>query len=51
LFEDRDLMPTADVRAVAKGLLAQHLGLGPAGLSAAFPGSEDAAPMTGLVRA
>jgi uncharacterized protein (DUF1501 family) len=50
LFEDRDLMPTADVRAVAKGVLAAHLGLNATGLSAAFPGSFDATPMTGLVR-
>jgi uncharacterized protein (DUF1501 family) len=50
LFEDRDLMPTADVRSVAKGLLAQHLGLAASGLAAAFPGSADAAPMMGLVR-
>jgi uncharacterized protein (DUF1501 family) len=51
LFEDRDLMPTTDVRAIAKGVLASHLGLGPAGLEAAFPGSGDAVPLTGLVRA
>jgi uncharacterized protein (DUF1501 family) len=51
LFEDRDLMPTADVRSVAKGVLAGHLGLRSAGLAAAFPGSAEAAPMTGLVRA
>jgi uncharacterized protein (DUF1501 family) len=50
LFEDRDLMPTADVRSVAKGILASHLGLGSAGLAAAFPGSQGATPMTGLVR-
>jgi uncharacterized protein (DUF1501 family) len=50
LFEDRDLMPTADVRSIAKGLLASHLHLGTAGLQAAFPGSADAAPMTGLLR-
>jgi uncharacterized protein (DUF1501 family) len=51
LFEDRDLMPTADVRAVAKGVLAGHLGLGAAGLAAAFPGSGDTTAMAGLVRA
>jgi len=51
LFEDRDLMPTTDVRAIAKGVLASHLSLGPAGLEAAFPGSRDAVPLTGLVRA
>jgi uncharacterized protein (DUF1501 family) len=50
LFEDRDLMPTADVRAIAKGVLAAHLGLGERGLEAAFPGSQDAPAMRGLLR-
>jgi len=51
LFEDRDLQPTADLRAVAKGLLGQHLGLDAAGLAKVFPESGAAAPMRGLVRA
>jgi uncharacterized protein (DUF1501 family) len=51
LFEDRDLMPTADVRSIAKGLLADHLRLGAPALAQAFPGSADAAPMRGLLRA
>jgi uncharacterized protein (DUF1501 family) len=51
LFEDRDLMPTADVRSIAKGLLAGHLHLGPAALAQAFPQSGDAPPMGGLLRA
>jgi len=51
LFEDRDLMPSADVRSIAKGVLADHLGLSAAGLARAFPGSDDAAPMTRLLRA
>jgi uncharacterized protein (DUF1501 family) len=51
LFEDRDLMPSADVRAIAKGILANHLGLNAAGLEHAFPGSQDAPPMNGLLRA
>ncbi|MEJ0046199.1 MAG: DUF1501 domain-containing protein [Rhodospirillales bacterium] len=50
LFEDRDLMPTTDVRAIAKGVLASHLGLGPAGLESAFPGSGDAQALNGLIR-
>jgi uncharacterized protein (DUF1501 family) len=50
LFENRDLAPTADIRSVAKGALAAHLGLGPAALARIFPGSGDAAPMGGLVR-
>lgn len=50
LFEDRDLQPTTDLRSVLKGLLAQHLGIGPAGLAAVFPDSAAAAPMPGLIR-
>lgn len=51
LYEDRDLAPTLDVRAVAKGLLAGHLGLSGPALLAAFPGSGAAEPVRGLVRA
>ncbi len=50
LFENRDLQPTADLRAVAKGLLAQHLGLDPAAQLQVFPDSQAAAPMGGLLR-
>jgi uncharacterized protein (DUF1501 family) len=51
LFENRDLMPTMDQRRVAKGLLAQHLGLNEAALSRAFPDSADATALRGLLRA
>ncbi len=51
LFENRDLAPTVDVRAVAKGLLAGHLGLGSAALAQVFPGSDAVSPMGGLLRA
>ncbi|MBY0333366.1 MAG: DUF1501 domain-containing protein, partial [Acetobacteraceae bacterium] len=51
LFEDRDLMPTTDLRAVAKGLLRDHLRLPPAAVDAAFPGSGGVAPEGGLIRA
>jgi uncharacterized protein (DUF1501 family) len=51
LFEDRDLMPTTDIRAVAKGVLASHLGIGPSGQLQAFPGSGDAPAVSGLIRA
>ncbi len=50
LFENRDLAPTADVRAVAKGLLAGHLGLSGEALALVFPGSESATAMRGLLR-
>ena len=51
LFENRDLAPTSDIRSVAKGALAAHLGLPDAALARVFPGSLDAAPLKGLVRA
>jgi uncharacterized protein (DUF1501 family) len=51
LFENRDLAPTTDIRALAKGALAAHLGLGTAALARVFPGSGDAAPLQGLIRA
>jgi uncharacterized protein (DUF1501 family) len=51
LFENRDLAPTVDVRTVAKGLLAGHLGLSGAALAQVFPGSESATLTGGLLRA
>nr|WP_294519872.1 DUF1501 domain-containing protein [uncultured Rhodopila sp.] len=51
LFEDRDLAPATDLRAVARGLLAQHLGLDAAALEQVFPGSAGAGTMAGLIRA
>ncbi|AQS88544.1 hypothetical protein AA101099_0328 [Neoasaia chiangmaiensis NBRC 101099] len=50
LFEDRDLAPTTDLRAVASGVLRDHLGLKRAELARVFPGS-DATPLGGLIRA
>jgi uncharacterized protein (DUF1501 family) len=50
LFEGRDLQPTRDLRAIAKGLLRDHLRLPPAALAAAFPGSAAVAPEGGLLR-
>ncbi len=50
LHENRDLRPTTDLRAVLKGALADHLGLGAGALAATvFPGSAAAKPMAGLV--
>jgi uncharacterized protein (DUF1501 family) len=51
LFENRDLAPTVDVRSVAKGLLAGHLGLSQPALAQVFPNSTAASPMGGLLRA
>ena len=50
LYEDRDLKPTTDLRAVLKGLLRDHLRVEERVLaSTVFPGSADVAPMSGLV--
>jgi uncharacterized protein (DUF1501 family) len=49
LLENRDLQPTCDLRSVAKGLLAQHLGLTAAALATVFPDSAAAASMPRLV--
>jgi uncharacterized protein (DUF1501 family) len=50
LYEGRDLKPTTDLRAVIKGVLADHLGLGERVLAeTVFPDSAAARPMKGLV--
>ena len=50
LHENRDLKPTADLRAVLKGLLRDHLRVDDRVLAeAVFPGSEAVKPMSGLV--
>jgi len=50
LFENRDLKPTTDLRAVMKGLLADHLGLSADVLGkAVFPDTTGVAPMRGLI--
>ena len=50
LFEKRDLKATTDLRAVLKGLLRDHLYVDERVLTAdIFPGSDAAAPMTGLL--
>jgi uncharacterized protein (DUF1501 family) len=50
LFENRDLQPTRDLRALAKALLRDHLRLPPEAVAAAFPDSADVAPEPGLLR-
>jgi uncharacterized protein (DUF1501 family) len=50
LFENRDLAPTTDLRAVAKGVLSAHLGLPEVALRRVFPGSEGVQGMGGLIR-
>ena len=50
LYEARDLKATTDLRAVFKGVLADHLGLSSDVLArAVFPGTPGVAPMKGLI--
>jgi len=52
LYQDRDLRPTLDLRAVMKGVLAEQLGVPERALeSSVFPESSQARPLSGLVRA
>ena len=51
LFENRDLDPTTDLRAVAIGLLVDHLGVPAAAMPDVFPGCRGLSPMGGLLRA
>ena len=51
LLEDRDLMPTTDLRSVAKGLLVNHLGLPMSAMAKVFPDSSTAQATMGLIRA
>ncbi len=50
LYEKRDLKPTTDIRAVAKGVVSELFGLsGPVLAERVFPGSGAIGPMAGLV--
>ena len=50
LFEKRDLKPTIDLRAVFKGVMADHLGLSANVLGdKVFPNSAALPPLTGLI--
>jgi uncharacterized protein (DUF1501 family) len=50
LYQNRDLKPTIDLRAVLKGVLRDHLRAGEKALAqTVFPGSEAIKPMSGLV--
>jgi uncharacterized protein (DUF1501 family) len=50
-YEGRDLRATTDLRALAKGLIRDHLGVPERALSDVFPGSESAPPVRDTVRA
>jgi uncharacterized protein (DUF1501 family) len=50
LYEQRDLAPTTDLRAVLKGMLRDHLGISETALATkVFPGSIGVKPMDGLI--
>ena len=50
LYENRDLKPTTDLRAVLKGVLKDHLRADDRALAEnVFPGSGTVRPMAGLV--
>jgi uncharacterized protein (DUF1501 family) len=50
LYENRDLRPTADLRAVIKGVTEEHLCADPGKLeTAVFPDSAAAKPLRGLI--
>ena len=52
LYENRDLRPTRDLRAVLKGVLAEHMGIDHTALNGSiFPDSDDIRPVGGIVRA
>ena len=50
-YEGRDLRATTDLRAIAKGLLRDHLGVPGQALDEVFPASGSVAPLRDLVRA
>ena len=50
LFENRDLAPTMDVRALAMELLVAHMGVPASALGDVFPGSGGVSRMAGLLR-
>jgi len=52
LYDARDLKPTTDLRAVLKGVLAEHLGLSADALArSVFPDTLGVRPMAGLIAA
>jgi uncharacterized protein (DUF1501 family) len=50
LHEGRDLRPTLDLRAVAKGVLGSQFAVRESDLERVFPESSHAAPLAGLIR-
>jgi len=50
LLDGRDLRPTTDLRAVAMGVLREHLQVSDAAFAAIFPNAEAVKPIEGIVR-
>lgn len=50
LFENRDLRTTTDLRALCKGVLREHLGIGDGTIATIFPDSADIRPIEGLLK-
>ncbi|HEV2703979.1 MAG TPA: DUF1501 domain-containing protein [Steroidobacteraceae bacterium] len=51
LYQQRDLAPTLDIRAVLKGVLIEHLSIAPAATALVFPDSSTVRPLRDLIRA
>jgi uncharacterized protein (DUF1501 family) len=51
LYQQRDLAPTLDLRALLKGTLVDHLGVAPSALENVFPDSGGVKPLRDLFRA
>ncbi len=51
LYQQRDVKPTLDVRAVFKGTLVEHMGVAAGSLDAVFPDSASVKPLRDLFRA
>jgi uncharacterized protein (DUF1501 family) len=50
LLDGRDLMPTTDLRAVFKGVLADHMRMPRGAIDGVFPDAGNVAPFGGLIR-
>lgn len=50
LLDNRDLRPTADLRALAMGILTQHFAVPPSAMASIFPGAIGLTPLPSLIR-
>ncbi len=51
LYQQRDLAPTMDLRALLKGTLVEHMAVPASALDDVFPGSASVRPLRDLFRA